>query len=423
MSDATPRAAVVVVGTELLRDGRPDTNGPWIERTLAREGIPTVMRFVVGDDRVEIASVLRLAMDRASIVVVSGGLGPTFDDLTREGTADALGRRLERRREVEDQIRERLHRRGIHPPESVYKMADAVEGSHVLRNPVGSAPGLHIEGPAHVFLVPGVPLEMEAMLREEVLPRLRVSHPAEPSPRVIFKIAGMFESEVESRLNPIMKSWRGVEATILASVGEVTFILRPAGAGMKPVEEAASQVRELLGPAIFSETDEGIEHAVGRLLASSRHTLAAAESCTGGMLGSMITSVAGSSAYFLGGVVSYADRVKEAWLGVPAEILERHGAVSAQTAQAMARGARERFGANLALAITGVAGPGGGTPEKPVGRVHVALAAPWGEEARDLNLPGDRATIRLRSCRLALDLLRRALQRETSPRATPPRAP
>lgn len=405
----SPRAAVVIVGTEILEDGRRDTNGPFIEEALAREGIRTILRLVVGDDREAIAAAILTAASRAPIVVVSGGLGPTFDDLTREGAAGALGLAVERRAEIEDSLRNRFRRRGLTPPESVYRMADLLAGAEVLKNTVGSAPGQYLKGPPEIALLPGVPAEMEAMLAAELVPRLRARHRPAPPERRIFKIAGLYESEVESRLAPLMAAWRQIDRTILASPGEVTLILRADPGGLDRLESAGRDVAQALGDAVYSTADEGIESAVARRLVAAPFTLSTAESCTGGMLGSLITSVPGASVFYLGGAVAYSDGIKKGWLDVPAETLDRHGAVSAETAAAMARGMRKRAGADLALAITGVAGPGGGTADKPVGLVHIALAAPWGEAGRALNLPGDRASIRIRSCRAALDLLRRDL--------------
>jgi len=405
----TPRAAVVVVGSEILEDGRRDTNGPHIEESLAREGIRTVLRQIVGDDREAIAAAIRTAVWRAPIVVVSGGLGPTFDDLTREGAADALGLGLERDASIEAALRARLKRRGLLPPESIYRMADVLSGAEVMPNAVGSAPGLFLAGPPSLALLPGVPAEMESILERELIPRLRLIHPATPPERMILKIAGMYESQVESLLAPAMKGWAEIERTILASPGDVTLILRSGPGQRRLLQKARAEVEAALGEAIYSDRDEGIESEVARMMIASSLTLATAESCTAGMLGGLITSVPGASAFYLGGAIAYSEGIKKGWLDVPAATLHRHGAVSEETASAMARGVRSRAGADLALAITGIAGPGGATPEKPVGRVHIALAAPWGEAVRLLDLPGDRATIRTRSCRAALDLLRREM--------------
>jgi nicotinamide-nucleotide amidase len=403
------RAAVVVVGSEILLDGREDTNGPLVEETLRREGIQPDLRIVAGDDPSSLGAALRAAAARADVIVVSGGLGPTFDDVTREAASEALGRPLRRSAELAAGLRERYARRGLAPVDSVLRMADLIEGAEPLRNAVGSAPGQFLAGPPVVALLPGVPAELEPMLREEVVPRLRRLFRLAPPSRAVFKIAGRYESQVEGALAPLMKSWKDVDATILASPGEVMLILRAAARDAPALESAAASVRAALGGDIYAESEVGLETAVGRMLAAARLTLATAESCTGGMLGGMITSVAGSSAYYLGGAVAYAGRIKEGWLGVPAETLARHGEVSPQTALAMARGVRERAGSDLGLAVTGVAGPGGGRAGKPVGFVCLAVAAPWGPGERTFSLPGDRATIRLRSCRLALDLLRRVL--------------
>jgi len=408
---ASPSAAVVVVGSEILMDGRRDTNGPFIEEALAREGIASVLRLVVGDDREAIAAAIRVAAARAEIVIVSGGLGPTFDDLTREGAADAFNLRLARAAEIEAALRERFRRRGLTPPESVYRMADLLEGATLLRNRVGSAPGQILGGPPTLALVPGVPAEMEAMVTEDLLPRLRLLHPAVPSVRKVFKVAGLYESEVESLLAPVMERVTALDRTILASPGDVALILRAREHDRPLLERVGREIAITLGDALYSVSDEGIECVVARKLTAASLKLASAESCTGGMLGGLITSVPGSSVFYVGGVVAYSDAIKKNWLGVEDRTLALHGAVSAEAAIAMARGARERARADLALAITGVAGPGGGSPGKPVGLVHIALATASGETERRLDIPGERASIRLRSCRAALDLLRRDLLR------------
>jgi nicotinamide-nucleotide amidase len=277
-----------------------------------------------------------------------------------------------------------------------------------------------LNGPPSIALVPGVPAEMVAMVTEELLPRLRLLHATAAPLRKVFRIAGLFESQVEALLAPVierMKALEGEQAmsaigrTILASPGDVAFILRGSATSRPLLDRAGSEIAAALGDALYSTDDEGIEVVVARKLSGASLTLATAESCTAGMLGALITSVPGASVFYRGGVVAYSDEIKREWLGVPAGTIAEHGAVSEETAIAMARGARERARADLALAITGIAGPGGGSPGKPVGLVHIALATSSGVTARRLDLPGDRESIRLRSCRAALDLLRHDLIR------------
>lgn len=405
------RAGVVVVGSELLHEGRQDTNGPWIAEALAAEGFEPTVRVTVGDDRAGIASAIRHAMSGADLVVACGGLGPTFDDLTREGAADALGLTLSRDPALAEHLRERYRLRGVAMPEAVIRMADRISTAEILANSVGSAPGQLLKGPPALALVPGVPSEMVAMLRDEVIPRVRGLARGAASARRAFRITGLYESQVEEKLGPAMKGWTGIAATILAAPGDVSFILRSAAGDRRSLEEAAASVRAALGAAIYTEADEPLEAVAGALLRGRSLTLSTAESCTGGMLGGMITAVAGASDYYAGGVVAYRDEIKSGWLGVDPAILREHGAVSSETALAMARGVRERTGSDVSLAVTGIAGPGGGSPAKPVGRVHLAMAGPWGESAAELTLPGNRAIVRLLSCRAALNKLRLKLMR------------
>jgi nicotinamide-nucleotide amidase len=293
-------------------------------------------------------------------------------------------------------------------------MAEILEGAEVLPNSVGSAPGQFLAGPPAMALVPGVPSEMEAMLEAEILPRARRMRPGPAPESRIFKIAGLWESQVEDRIAPVIERQERLGATILAAPGEVTLILRAPPGRRDALEEAAGELRRLLGETIYSETEEGIEVAVGRLLHEARLTLSTAESCTGGLLGGAITSVPGSSSYYVGGLVAYADRIKECALGVSDATIRRFGAVSAETALAMARGARDRLGSDLSISVTGIAGPEGGRADKPIGLVCFGLAAPWGEAAHERRLPGGRGGVRLRAVRAALNLLRLDLLRRAS---------
>jgi nicotinamide-nucleotide amidase len=405
------KAGVVVIGSELLLDGRQDTNGPWIADQLSRIGIEPSCRIVVVDDPGRIESALHEAMRTSDLVVVSGGLGPTFDDVTRESVAAALKRKLVRDLSVEKGLRERYERRKMRMPDVVARMADRIEGAELLTNSVGTAPGQYLAGPPALALLPGVPSEMEAMLLGEVIPRVQSLAGREPGLRRNFRIAGMYESEVEAKLRDSMSRWSGISATILAAPGDVCLILRAEQSQVQSLDSAAADVTRLIGKAIVSEGDRRLEEVVGELLSDASLTLALAESCTGGMLGSLLTSVPGSSSYFLGGQVVYQDRLKSSWLGVAGKVLADHGAVSVEASLAMARGIREQAGAGIGLSITGVAGPGGGTPLKPLGRVYLGLAGSLGEEVKELNLPGDRQVVRTLACRAALNLLRLRLMR------------
>ncbi len=408
---AAPGAAVVIVGTELLQEGRMDTNGPWISGALADEGYEPLLRLTVPDDRAAIAEALRTAARAAPLIVVSGGLGPTFDDLTREAAADAFGLTLGRSALLVESIRSRYRSRGLTPPEAAMRMADLLEGAEALPNSTGTAAGQFIAGPPAVALLPGVPAEMEAMIRDELRPRIRGRSGSTAPLRRVLKVAGLYESEVESRIGGLIAREGAIQATILAAPGEITLILRARPGGDGAIGPLAEQIRSKLGESIYAEEDVGLEVAVGRLLERAGWRLATAESCTGGMLGGLVTRVPGSSRYYAGGVVCYSNEAKIDLLGVSGQLLESAGAVSEETARAMASAARARLGADLSLAITGIAGPGGGSIEKPVGLVWIGLAAPWGETARHLQMSGSRALIREISCRAALDLLRREIAR------------
>ncbi|HET7451319.1 MAG TPA: CinA family nicotinamide mononucleotide deamidase-related protein, partial [Thermoanaerobaculia bacterium] len=336
------------------------------------------------------------------------------DDLTREGVAEFAGRPLETDREILEEIRGRFARRGIAMPAINEKQALVVEGSRPLRNPRGSAPGIWLETRgAIVACLPGVPSEMRHMFEDQVFPELARRFGAAGRRRRILKIAAMGESAVEEKVTPVYAKWGGHAFTILASVGEVQLHLAAQGTEEETIRILDAQeadFQEALGGRIYGRDDETLESVVGDRLRTMGATVATAESCTGGLIAQRITSVAGSSDYFLGAVVAYANAAKSEALGVRPSTLEAHGAVSEETAREMAEGARARFGASFALSATGVAGPGGGTPEKPVGTVWIALAGTAdGTRARKLRPPGDRATIRGWTAAAALEMLREAI--------------
>jgi nicotinamide-nucleotide amidase len=384
-------------------------------------GIGTVRKACVGDDWDDLLAEIAAALGRAPLLVTSGGLGPTDDDRTKEAVAHVLGRRLVRDEEILQRLKERFRKRGYEMPDVNAKQADVIEGATVLANRRGSAPGFLVEqGGKTVVLLPGVPHELKAMWDDAVVPLLAPA--AGPGlRRRTLKVAAMPESVVETMIKPVYAAHNGVPITILASPGEVLlqFASRggaeEAGAVLDLIE---SDFRKVLGGEIFGRDDETLEGVVGDLLRQRKKTLALAESCTGGLLAGRLTDVAGSSDYFLGAAVTYANSSKTGLTAVSAETLERFGAVSEETAREMALGARRLFGASIGLSITGVAGPGGGTPEKPVGTVHLALDDADGKRAHlRLLMPGDRAHIRRWTTSSALSMLRHHLLGTTGWRA------
>ncbi|MFQ5701370.1 MAG: CinA family nicotinamide mononucleotide deamidase-related protein [Acidobacteriota bacterium] len=415
----THDAALVAVGTELLAEGGADTNGDELNRTLAEKGIGTALRITLPDELEAIGQAVRKLSGRFPLVIVTGGLGPTEDDVTREGVSTGLGLPLHEDAGILAGLRERYHRRGRTVSAHSARQALVLEGSDVLPNALGTAPGLLVTRPDDhvVVLLPGVPCEMRRMLRDEVLPRLAAAarragwrgvRVGSPLAACTAKVTGLSEPEVQHRLDGMSDDPSVRHLTILASPGEITVIVR----GDRP-ERIRADLRRRLGPNLFSErSDEGLEDVVGRLLAGRGSTLATAESCTGGLLGSLITRVPGSSGWFLGGWVTYTDASKISMLGIPSDLLAHHGAVSEQIAREMAAGARRLSGATHGLSVTGLAGPGGATTEKPVGLVWFGIADAGGCQATRGTFGGDRETIRLVAARRALDMLRRQLVSE-----------
>jgi nicotinamide-nucleotide amidase len=412
-----PAAGVVAIGSEMLGPLRQDTNSLWISARLEEVGIPVVRKSIVGDDPALIREELDHAARGADYIFTTGGLGPTADDVTVPAVAQWLGAPLSRDGPFLEKMRQRFARRGFEMPACNAKQADFIVGARVLENPRGTAPGFwgKRDG-AEIIILPGVPSEMKEIMESSVLPVLRERAGGVVGRRRILRIAGMGESAVEELVAPVYAKWKDDPVTILASPGEVQLHLAVTGEpseAEKRLDAMAADFRAVLGDRIFGEDSEDLAQVVGRLLRESGRTLALAESCTGGMVSSLLTDVPGSSEYFLGSVVSYANAAKQTLLAVDAETLRQRGAVSEEAALAMARGARERFGADLAVSVTGIAGPDGGSPEKPVGTVYFGLAARGGEiVAKKRLFIGDRAVVRRAASIQALEMLRRHLMGE-----------
>jgi nicotinamide-nucleotide amidase len=406
------KAEIIAVGSELLTPDRVDTNSLFLTAQLNRLGIEVTRKTVASDDIAALRDAFHGAMERAELVISSGGLGPTEDDRTRDAVADLLGRKLARDPAVMSKIEARFLQLARPMSEVNKRQAMVPEGAAVLENGRGTAPGLWLESRGRiVILLPGPPHELKAMFTAQVEPRLaRLSTGVRLVAREL-RIAGMGESDVDQRIAPIYTRHSDVQTTILTAPGEIQVHLRAWSADIPAAERLLQEIQEgivlALGEAVFTTAGESMEEVVARELTLHRATIATAESCTGGLLAERLTRISGSSAYFLGGVVSYSNTLKSAWVGVPTEIIESRGAVSAEVAIALADGIRRRTGATLGVGITGVAGPTGGTPEKPVGTVHLAIADASGSKERGMLFPGERDRIRWQASQTALDLVRR----------------
>ncbi len=406
------KAEIIAVGSELLTPDRMDTNSLFLTEELNRLGVEVVRKVVVGDERAQIHDAFREALNRVELVISIGGLGPTEDDLTRETLAELLGRRLERNDAVLRGIEARFRKFGRAMPEVNVRQAMVPEGATILENPRGTAPGLWLEAGGHiVVLLPGPPQELKPMFTAQVAARLERHVGGKRLYARELRVAMMPESDVEQRAAPIYTKYADVQTTILAAPGEIQLHLRAwsgdAAAAGKMLDELVERVAFALGESVFTTQGESLEEVVARNLSLNHATIAVAESCTGGLLAERLTSIAGSSAYFLGGVVSYSNELKTAWVDVPAEIIKGQGAVSAEVARALAEGIRQRSGSTLGLGVTGIAGPGGGSPEKPVGTVYIALANETLSKERMFLFPGDRDRIRWQASQAALDMVRR----------------
>ena len=412
-------AACVAVGSELLGEQRVDTNSLKVTRTVGRYGVRVVEKRVIGDDEEAIARAIGELAERVDLVVVTGGLGPTADDVTREALARALGVELVDDPEVEGWILERYAEFGRTMPDACRSMAKVLPGGRTLRNPRGTAPGVLVEHRGTlIVLLPGVPWEMEAMLERYLEPVLAERNAGRRRLARTLVLSGVIESEVESRIGGLYRRFGRENITILASMGTVRLILsttgRPGEAGAR-LDEMEAAFREVLGDDLAGVDVSGIEEVILQLLRGRDESLAVAESCTGGLVAKRLTGVPGASEVLAGGVVSYSNEIKESLLGVPHELLVEHGAVSPEVARAMAEGVRRRCATGWGLGITGIAGPGGGTETKPVGLVHWAVAGPCGVVARQRVFPGTRETIRGWSANAAMDLLRRCIAGIVSP--------
>lgn len=411
-------AEIIAIGSELLTPFRQDTNSLYLTEKLNQLGVEVIFKTIVGDSREHLTGSASLALSRADIVIFMGGLGPTEDDLTREAVAEALQLEVHRDPEIVAAIERRFASRGWKMSANNAKQGDVIAGAIVLPNPNGTAPGQWISGKYEgrekiIILLPGPPHELRALFDQECMERLRAKLPPQFIATRVLKVTGMGESQCDARVAPIYKRFGDVQTTILAGAGEIQLHLRTRAnsldAAQQRVDQVVEEIEAELGDYVFSDNGDSLEQIVGYYLQMRDATLAVAESCTGGLLAERITSVSGSSRYFLGGAVVYSNQLKTGFADVPADMIARHGAVSREVAAALAEGIRKRCQATLGVGITGVAGPAGGTAEKPVGLVFHALAGDRGTEVIERNFPGDRKRIRWFASQQAMDMVRRKL--------------
>lgn len=411
-------AEIIAVGSELLTPFRQDTDSLYLTDKLNQLGVEVSFKTVVGDSREHIAELTRVALSRVDLVIFTGGLGPTEDDLTREGVADALELPLVRDSEIVEALRKRFAKRGFKFTENNLKQADIISGATVLANRNGTAPGQWISGSYDnhekiIILLPGPPHEMKPLFEEQCLERLRDRLPPAFIASRVLKVAMLGESHCDDRIAPIYRRYPQVQTTILAYAGEIEIHLRARAdslqAAQQRVDKLAEKLEDELDEHVFSRQGESLEQIVGYYLQMRNATVAVAESCTGGLIGERITSVSGSSRYFAGGAIVYSNELKTKFADVPKALLTAHGAVSREVATAMAEGIRKRCHAGWGLAVTGVAGPTGGSEEKPVGLVFHALSNGDSTEVVERKFPGDRERVRWWASQQALDMVRRKL--------------
>jgi len=409
------KACILAVGSEMLTPFRVDTNSLFITERLNAIGGDVRLKAVVGDDVGELAAVVEAALGWADLIVITGGLGPTEDDVTRDAVARALSLPIDLDESIVERLRDRFARRGMTMPEINRRQAMVPRGAVVLPNPNGTAPGLWIErGRTAIALLPGPPREMKPMFESLVAERLAPASAGRGLFRRVLKITGRAESDVDAHAQPVYGKWTAsavpISTTILAVLGQIELHLTADAASQRDadaaLDAAVAELQGVLGPSVYSTDGRNLEVVVGDLLRERALTIAVAESCTGGLLASRLTDVPGSSDYVERGVVCYSNRSKTDLLGVPEEMIREHGAVSEAVARAMAEGIRERAGTSIGVGVTGIAGPGGGTPEKPVGTVAIAVAAGDEIRVRTFQFIGGREMVKFQAAQSALNMTR-----------------
>ncbi len=412
------KAEIIAVGSELLTPYRQDTNSLYLTEKLNQLGVDVGFKTIVGDNREHLAATTSLALTRSDILIFSGGLGPTEDDLTRESVAEALGLSLRRDPELVGWMEQRFASYKFKMSANNLKQADVISGATILPNPNGTAPGQWISGKYEhreriILLLPGPPHELKALFEDQCYERLRAKLPQQFIANRVLKIVGMGESQCDARVAPLYTAAANIETTILAGAGEIQLHLKTSDSSLEAaqsrVDALVEKIEEELGDFVFSDNGDSLEQIVGYYLQMRNATLAVAESCTGGLVAERLTSVSGSSRYFVGGAVVYSNQLKTSMAEVPPALIEKHGAVSREVAIAMAEGIRRRCGTTVGVSTTGVAGPTGGSDEKPVGLVFHALAGEGDTEVIERRFPGDRQRIRWFASQVALDMVRRKL--------------
>jgi nicotinamide-nucleotide amidase len=408
-------AEIIAVGSEMLTPQRVDTNSLYLTGELNNLGVEVKTKCVIGDDLERLSDAVRRALSRSEIVILSGGLGPTEDDMTREAVAQALDRKLVFHPEIAEALAQRFAQFKRAMAEINKRQAFVIQGAHVLPNDRGTAPGQWIEESGAVaMLLPGPPHELKAMFERQCLPRLVRLVPKQIIRTLQLRVTGMGESDLDQLIAPVYKKYANPATTILAANGDLQIHLRARCATVGEAEillaEVGGPIELLLGDRIYSRNGDPLDVVVGEMLRKRHATVSVAESCTGGMLGERLTVAPGSSDYFLGGFITYSNAMKMELLGVSPETLEQFGAVSAETAEAMAVGARRRTNSTYSMAITGVAGPDAGGEDAPVGTVYIAIADAAGTHVAHRQFLGDRTRVRTFTVQMSLDLLRRRIR-------------
>jgi nicotinamide-nucleotide amidase len=414
------RAEIIAIGSELLTPSHIDTNSLFITEALNRLGVDVAEKHVVADDQERLTNAIREALSRVEIVILSGGLGPTEDDVTRAAAAGALGRSLVFSSEQMEVLERRFQQLNRKMAENNRRQAHLIEGAEAIPNPNGTAPGqFYRTGDGALFLLPGPPRELKPMVISQVVPRLESLLPPQVLRTRSFRIAGMGESDLDALIAPVYTRYTNPTTTVLSGPGDlsVTLFARSTQADEAEalLKEVGDPIAQLLGDRVYSTDGEPLEVVIGNALRERRATVATAESCTGGMIAARLTEFAGSSDFFRAALITYTGEEKQKLLGVSREIIDTYTAVSEPVATMMAEGAREKTGANYAISVTGYAGPAGGTEQNPVGTIFIGIAAPEGTRVRRYCFGLDRTRIRLLATQTALDLLRRAVLGLTFP--------